>query len=73
MLNVFGFEVIGAYVKQLPMLDLSREPDCSCKFKYIPLAVHFSVSQLFVRRLGLGMVYFRALGLGCSCSAVIGS
>ena len=41
MLNVFGFEVIGA-VEQLLMLDLSCQPDCSCKFKYMPLAVHFS-------------------------------
>ena len=73
MLKIFGFKVIGA-VRQLLILDLSCQPDCSSKFKYMTFAGTPGLNELILKvglvtHLGLGMVVFSELGLGCLCSA----
>ena len=48
MLKFFDFKVIGA-VKPLLILDLSCQPDCSSKFKYMAFAGTPGLSELILK------------------------
>ena len=48
MLKFFDFKVIGA-VKPLLILDLSCQPDCSSKFKYMAFAGTPGLNELILK------------------------
>ena len=48
MLKIFGFKVIRA-MKPFLILDLSCQPDCSCKFKYVACAGTPGLNELILR------------------------